>query len=175
MLPAPDVVPDSAASSLLRSPASRGNIAVQPAALSWRLLTAATWSPIASRSSHWSAGLSETKVASACLHGVRDLFLDERRPDVAGANTVAGDLRLGEFEYHGLGQAGDAVLGRDIGSGACERSRSRKTDAACRAGHERRLTLQDTHVVHPVLARSYDAAIRVFSLARGERDAGCCR
>ena len=44
-----------------------------------------------------------------------DLRLDERRPDVARADGVAGDALLGGLERRHLGQADDAVLGRDVG------------------------------------------------------------
>ena len=47
---------------------------------------------------------------------VWDLLLHQRRQHVAGADGVAGDVLLGHFEGDGLGQAGDAVLGRDIGA-----------------------------------------------------------
>jgi hypothetical protein len=51
----------------------------------------------------------------ARLHRVRDLLLHQRRPDVAGADAVAGDLRPGELQRHRLGESHDAVLGRDVG------------------------------------------------------------
>ena len=54
-------------------------------------------------------------VMPARLHGVGDLLLDQRRPDVAGADAVDGDAVGRDFERHRLGQAGDAVLGRDVG------------------------------------------------------------
>ena len=44
-----------------------------------------------------------------------DLRLDQRRPDIAGADGVAGDAGFGDFERRHLGEADDAVLGRDIG------------------------------------------------------------
>src|SRR5215204_1525096 len=44
-----------------------------------------------------------------------DLRLDERRPDVAWADGVAGDVLLGSLERRHLGEADDAVLRRHIG------------------------------------------------------------
>ena len=53
---------------------------------------------------------------AARLRGVVDLVLDQRRPDIAWADRVAGDVVLGAFQRDGLGQADDAVLRRDIGA-----------------------------------------------------------
>src|SRR5215211_5010376 len=44
-----------------------------------------------------------------------DLRLDERRPDVARADGIAGDVLLGGLERRHLGEADDAVLCRHIG------------------------------------------------------------
>ena len=52
---------------------------------------------------------------SVRLRMVLDLPLDERRPDIAGADGIAGDAGFGALEGDDLGQADDAVLGRDIG------------------------------------------------------------
>ena len=51
----------------------------------------------------------------ARIHGIGDLFLDQRRPDIAGADTVTGDLEARKLERHGLGETCDAVLGGHIG------------------------------------------------------------
>ena len=53
---------------------------------------------------------------AARLGGVADLVLDQRRPHVAGADRVAGDVVLGAFERDRLGQADHAVLGGDVGA-----------------------------------------------------------
>ena len=45
---------------------------------------------------------------------VGDLRLDERRPDVAGADGGGGDAGLAAFERERLDQAEHAVLGRDV-------------------------------------------------------------
>ena len=52
---------------------------------------------------------------AARLGGLRDLLLHERRQHVAGADRIAGDAVLGSLERHRLGEAEDAVLGRDVG------------------------------------------------------------
>ena len=44
-----------------------------------------------------------------------DLRLDQRRVDIARADRVAGDVGFGGLQRGHLGQADDAVLGRDIG------------------------------------------------------------
>src|SRR3954454_8867762 len=44
-----------------------------------------------------------------------DLRLDERRPDVARADGVAGDVLLGGLERRHLGEPDDAVLRRHVG------------------------------------------------------------
>ena len=49
------------------------------------------------------------------LHRVGDLRLDQRGQHVAGADGVAGDRLLGGLERDHLGEADDAVLGRDVG------------------------------------------------------------
>jgi uncharacterized membrane protein YfcA len=51
----------------------------------------------------------------ARLHGLRDLVLDQRRPDIARADAVAGDFEGRKLQRHRFCQSGDAVLGRDIG------------------------------------------------------------
>ena len=51
----------------------------------------------------------------ARLHRVGDLPLDQRRPDIAGADAVGGDPGVGDFERDGLGQPDQPVLGGDIG------------------------------------------------------------
>jgi hypothetical protein len=51
----------------------------------------------------------------ACLHRVRDLFLHQRRPDIAGADAVAGDSRFRELQRHRLGETRYTVLGHDVG------------------------------------------------------------
>ncbi len=79
----------------------------------------------------------------ARLHGLGDLVLDQRRPDIARADAVAGDLEGRKLQRHRLGQAGDAVLGRDIGRlerrGHQRMRRGRVDDAApaalLHAGH----------------------------------------
>src|SRR4051812_34172561 len=45
-----------------------------------------------------------------------DLRLDERRPDVARADGVAGDVLLGRLERRHLSQAEEAVFCRHVGS-----------------------------------------------------------
>src|SRR5579859_7295969 len=45
----------------------------------------------------------------ARLHRLRDLMLDQRGPDIAGRDAVAGDLELRKLERDRLGEAGDAV------------------------------------------------------------------
>jgi hypothetical protein len=45
-----------------------------------------------------------------------------------------------------VGRRTDAVE-HDVGPGACEGTRTRETYAACRAGHDCRLTFQNTHFV----------------------------
>ncbi len=52
---------------------------------------------------------------AARLGLVGDLGLDQGGLHEAGADGVAGDAVLGHLEGDGLGQAHDAVLGRDIG------------------------------------------------------------
>ena len=82
---------------------------------------------------------------AARLHGVGDLPLDERRPHIAGADAVDGDAVRRELERHGLGEAGDAVLGRDVGGlegrGGEGMRRGGRDDAApaapLHAGHRR--------------------------------------
>src|SRR5229473_7353418 len=49
------------------------------------------------------------------LHGLWNLVLDQRRPDVTRADAVAGDLEGRNLQRHGLGETGDAMLGRHIG------------------------------------------------------------
>ena len=76
-------------------------------------------------------------------HRVRDLLLHQWRPDVAGADAVAGDLRPGELQRHRLGETHDAVLGRDVGrleGGSDQRMRRGRGDdtapaAPLHAGH----------------------------------------
>ena len=46
---------------------------------------------------------------------VVDLLLDQRRPDIARADGVAGDAGLGQLQGRDLGQADQAVLGGDVG------------------------------------------------------------
>src|SRR5207247_10295815 len=50
----------------------------------------------------------------ARVGGVGELLLDERGQHIARANRVDRDAALGALEGDGLGQTGDAVLGRDI-------------------------------------------------------------
>ena len=49
------------------------------------------------------------------LRLIVDLLLDQRRPDIAGADRVGGDAVLGAFQRDHLGEADHAVLGGDIG------------------------------------------------------------
>ena len=49
------------------------------------------------------------------LRLIVDLRFDQGRQDVAGTDGVAGDRLLRHFQRHRLGEADDAVLGRDIG------------------------------------------------------------
>ena len=46
----------------------------------------------------------------ACLHGFRDLVLDQRRPDIAGRDAVAGDPVGRKLQRNRLGQTNIAVL-----------------------------------------------------------------
>src|SRR3984885_1908403 len=52
---------------------------------------------------------------AARFRRIRYLLLDQRRPNIAGADAVTGHAEGGELERDGLGQTGDAVLGGDIG------------------------------------------------------------
>src|SRR5436190_16174627 len=51
---------------------------------------------------------------SSRFRRVRDLLLDERRPDVARAYGVYGDSVLGDFERGRLSESCDSVLGCDV-------------------------------------------------------------
>ena len=52
---------------------------------------------------------------AARLSLLGNLLLHQRGEYVAGADGVGGDAVLGEFERDGLGQSGEAVLGRHVG------------------------------------------------------------
>ena len=52
---------------------------------------------------------------AARLHRVGDLVLDQRRPDIAGRDAIDGDAVARRLQRDRLGEAGDAVLGGDIG------------------------------------------------------------
>ena len=60
----------------------------------------------------------------ARLGGVRYLLFDQRGEHVSGANRIDGDALLGNFQRDRLGQAGDAVLGGDIGGFIGEATRA---------------------------------------------------
>src|SRR5258708_22725285 len=61
------------------------------------------------------------------LRLIVDLLLDERRPHIAGANSIAGDAELRTLERDHLGETHDAMLRRYIGR------RDRRADApVCR-------------------------------------------
>ena len=50
------------------------------------------------------------------LRGGRDLLLHQRRQHITRAHRVDRDAGFGDFERHRLGEAGDAVFGRDVGA-----------------------------------------------------------
>src|SRR5689334_20338518 len=52
----------------------------------------------------------------ARLHRIRDLVLDELRPDIAWRDAVHRDTIAGSLQRYGLGEPGDAVFGGDIGT-----------------------------------------------------------
>ena len=70
----------------------------------------------------------------ARFHCGGNLLFHQRRPDIAGRNAIYRYAKSGQFQRGGFGQAGNAMLGRDIG-GFERRShqrmgRSRVDDAA---------------------------------------------
>jgi hypothetical protein len=52
---------------------------------------------------------------AACFCLLRNLLLHQRRHHIAGAHCIDGDAVFGNFERCRLGEAGNAVLGGDIG------------------------------------------------------------
>jgi hypothetical protein len=48
------------------------------------------------------------------LHRVRDLMLDERRPDITGRDAIGGDAESCELQGDGFGQASDTVFRRYV-------------------------------------------------------------
>ena len=50
------------------------------------------------------------------LGGIGDLAFDQRGPDIARANGIAGHPRLRALESHRFGQPEEAMLGSDIGA-----------------------------------------------------------
>ena len=85
---------------------------------------------------------------AARLHRVGDLVLDQRRPDIAGRDAIDGDAVARRLQRDRLGEAGDAVLGGDIGRLVGARRRGCARDAvlmirpqplACIAGSARRV------------------------------------
>ena len=47
----------------------------------------------------------------ACFHRIGDLILDQRRPDITGADAVCGNAMRRQFQRKRLGQPCNAVLG----------------------------------------------------------------
>src|SRR3984957_2443254 len=69
----------------------------------------------------------------AGLHGFGNLLLDQRRPDIAGADAVGGGAERRQLERHRLGETGEPMLGGHIGGlerGGDQRMGRRRIDDA---------------------------------------------